>query len=116
MNEHSTRQELTVNVGSATVTVTVDYGQSPPTIATYTVAGEYESGDALEAADDGIHPARWSSSGFYGSHNEAEGRDIDAAQREAFALAAKRWRVFRRRDAAARATWEAIVARERNAA
>lgn len=105
-------QSLAVAVGAASVTVTVDYGQTPPVISVSEEAGEYASGSALREADE-IGPARWESAGWNGlSMNAEEGRDLAAANREAMEKASKRWRVFRRRHAEATAAWSEAVRRD----
>ena len=90
-------QSLTVTVGDASVTVTVDYGRTPPMIVVAEGASEYWSSSALWAHDDD-GPARWGPEGWNGARiTEQEQRDLAVANRVAMCEAAKRWRVFRRR-------------------
>lgn len=94
-------QSLTVTVGAASVTVTVDYGQTPPAIVVSEEASEYASSSSLWSPNE-HDPARWGASGWNGLRMDAqEERDLAAANREAIVQASKRWRVFRRRLAAA---------------
>ncbi len=112
----TTTQRIYGTHGTATVELSVDYGQSPPTIARYDIVGDvYESASELAAADEYHAAARWVGCGYdarNGGMTEAHRRDLHCAAELAFDAAAKRWRVFRRRLAEATAAWSESIRRE----
>ena len=112
----TTTQRIYGTHGTATVELSVDYGQSPPTIARYDIVGDvYESASELAAADEYHAAARWVGCGYdvrNGGMTEAHRRDLRCAEDIAFAAASKQWRVFRRRLAEATAAWSESIRRE----
>ncbi len=108
MKTRDTVQSLSVTRGSATVTIAVDYGASPPRV---TVQCHLRSADGgvtpchrheILPASDGL-PARWDSDG---GQDEESGRipfgsvawrDANDAEFDVFCAARRRWRVFYRR-------------------
>ncbi len=112
----TTTQRIYGTHDTATVEISVDYGQSPPTIARYDIVGDvYESASELAAADEYHAAARWVGDVYdvrNGGMTEAHSRDLRCAADIAFAAAAKRWRVFRRRLAEATAAWSESIRRE----
>lgn len=112
----STTQRIYETHGTATVEIAVDYGTTPPTITRYDVVGDvYEAANELAAADRHTAFARWCGFGYdvrNGGLTEEHNRDLHCAAELAFATAAKRWRVFRRRLAEANDAWSEMIRRD----
>jgi hypothetical protein len=112
----STTQRIYETHGTATVEIAVDYGTTPPTITRYDIVGDvYESASELAAADKYTAFARWCGCGFdvrNGGLTEKHNRDLSRAADLAFAIASKRWRVFRRRLSEATDAWSEMIRRD----
>lgn len=108
MSTRNTVQSLSATRGSATVTIAVDYGASPPRVTVQchlrSAAGDVTPCHRHEIlpAGDGL-PARWDSDGGQDEESgripfgTAVWRDASNAELAAFEFAKRRWRVVYRR-------------------
>lgn len=87
-----------VERGSAFAEVELNYGREPVEVRVHEGCGEYEQTDFLG-------PAGWEAGQWSGAAVSAEAeRDLAGLREQVLALAAKRWRVVRRRLGAIKAS------------